>query len=295
MTDKINVLLIEDNPGDIRLLREMLAEVKGAVFNLEVSGCLHAGLERLNSGEMDIVLLDLSLPDSDPENTLVQAHAYTEKIPIVVLTGFVDEKLAIDAIRNGAQDYLVKGEVTSELLGRSLRYAIERQRLQAELRSLSLTDELTGLDNRRGFLASAKQQLKLAPRTQFGISLLLADLDGLKQINDRFGHLEGDQALMDTANVLRETFREPDIIARLGGDEFGVLAVGTSEAGTRTLTARLQRNLEARNASAKRTCRLSLSIGAAYYDPESKFSVQTLLALADKALYAQKRSKRNAV
>jgi Flp pilus assembly CpaE family ATPase len=133
MEDKImKVLLIEDNPGDARLIREMLAEERRVSFDLERADRLSIGLGHLAKGEIDVVLLDLSLPDSQGLNTFVRVHAQAPEVPIIALTGLDDEELAVEAVRQGAQDYLVKGQVDSSLLVRSMRYAIERHRAQAE-------------------------------------------------------------------------------------------------------------------------------------------------------------------
>jgi DNA-binding NarL/FixJ family response regulator len=129
----VRVLLIEDNPGDARLIREMLVEARSIAFALECADRLVAGLERLGQGEIDVILLDLSLPDAQGLDTFVKAHAQVPGVPIVVLTGLDDGALAIEAVQKGAQDYLVKGQVEGNLLVRVLRYAIERHRLLAEV------------------------------------------------------------------------------------------------------------------------------------------------------------------
>lgn len=293
MNDRpIRVLLIEDNPGDARLIREALAAGDHSRFELTHADRLATGLARLAQGDMDVVLLDLSLPDSQGLEALGKTHAQTPDVPIVVLTGLEDERLAIKGMQAGAQDYLVKGQADGRLLTRSLRYAIERQRLQEELRALSLEDGLTGLRNRRGFVTLAEQELKVAHRTQRGVFLLFMDLDGLKTINDTLGHSEGDAALLETASLLKETCRESDILARLGGDEFAVLAVETAEDGADILAARLQKNLAAHNTRANRSYPLSLSVGITRYGPESRCSIDELLARADGLMYEEKRRKR---
>ena len=140
MEDKpTKVLLVEDNPGDARLMREMLAEASmtgalSSAFDLECAGRLSTGLERLSAGGIDIMLLDLSLPDSHGLDTFVKARAQAPDMPMVVLSGFDDEALAIEAVREGAQDYLVKGQVNGSLLVRAIRYAIERKRAAETLR-----------------------------------------------------------------------------------------------------------------------------------------------------------------
>jgi diguanylate cyclase (GGDEF)-like protein/PAS domain S-box-containing protein len=168
----------------------------------------------------------------------------------------------------------------------------EHNRAKEELRSLSLVDELTGLHNRRGFLTLAQQQLKLARRLPGQLFLVFADLDGLKPINDTLGHLSGDHALTDAADILRKTFRESDIVARLGGDEFAVLATGTPDMNSETLAKRLQGQLDVHNAGGRRPFRLSMSVGIVHYDSENPMPIIDLLRQADAAMYEQKRRKR---
>lgn len=167
----------------------------------------------------------------------------------------------------------------------------ERNRLE-ELRRLSLLDELTGLLNRRGFLGAAQQNLKLAHRLNETALLIFTDVDGLKEINDNLGHCEGDRALADSAAILRNTYRDSDIIARLGGDEFVVLAMGTPETDSEVLASRLQTQLDAHNAKGHRAYQLSMSVGIVCYDPETSMSIEDLIARADSAMYENKRSKR---
>jgi two-component system, cell cycle sensor histidine kinase and response regulator CckA len=130
----IKVLLIEDNPGDARLLQELLEEVTSVQFQLEHVDRLNAGVQYLNAQSLDVILLDLSLPDSQGLETFIQLHHWAAEIPIVVITGLNDETLADRAVQAGAQDYLVKGQVNSDLLARSIRYAIERNRTDQRIR-----------------------------------------------------------------------------------------------------------------------------------------------------------------
>lgn len=167
-----------------------------------------------------------------------------------------------------------------------------REEAEEAIRALSITDELTGLHNRRGFLSLAEQQLKLADRNKRGLLLYFADLDGLKWINDTLGHEEGDKALLEAADVLKETFRTSDIIARLGGDEYAVLALDTNEANSEIFAARLQSLVEARNHQESRRYRLSISAGFSCYDPENPVSMDELIASADKLMYKQKQNKK---
>lgn len=164
------------------------------------------------------------------------------------------------------------------------------KRMEYEFRKLSLTDELTGLYNRRGFLTLAIQQLKMANRFNGEVCLFYMDLDDLKLINDRFGHKEGDVALIEISNVLKRTFRESDIIARIGGDEFAVLAIGTTDS-CEEIVSRLETNLKVANTLVERGYALSLSIGTSHCNPQNPISIEELLIQADKAMYEKKRLK----
>jgi len=168
----------------------------------------------------------------------------------------------------------------------------ERKRMEDEIQSLSITDQLTGLLNRRGFLALAEQQLKIADRTKKELLLLFIDLDGMKWINDNLGHKKGDEALAETANIIKKVFRESDIIARFGGDEFSILALGAAMEHENIMRNRLQNSIDINNTGENRDYRISMSMGWACYDPETPCSLDELMAHADKLMYEQKKSKK---
>ncbi len=167
----------------------------------------------------------------------------------------------------------------------------ERKRAEAAIRTLSLADELTGLYNRRGFLAFSKQHLNSLHRTNKGVVVVYADLDGLKTINDSFGHKEGDRALTRTAELLKETFRSSDVLGRLGGDEFTALAAVDPEGGIERLLSRLQERFDSYNALKLVPYELSISIGVVQRDVDGAQSMEDLMALADLAMYKNKRTK----
>ena len=172
----------------------------------------------------------------------------------------------------------------------------ERKRAIEELESLSLTDDLTGLYNRRGFLTLAEQELKHANRTNERFVLVFADLDGLKQINDRFGHHEGSRAIVKAAEILKQTFRTSDIVARLGGDEFTVLAMAASGDNTETIKMRLQEKTRHFNERHELPYDLSISVGIVLLDPHSNVSIDDLIRKADAAMYQHKnRSQKSGV
>jgi two-component system, cell cycle response regulator len=290
----LQVLLVESEPKGASGLQDALSKLPDRPVELEWAGALATGLERLSRGGVDLLLLDLDLPDSQGLETFERAYAFAPEVPIVVLTSVDDEELGLGTVQGGAQDFLVKGRVGPDLLLRSIRYAVERNRLASALRSLSLIDDLTGLYNRRGFLDLGEQHLKLARRSGRAVLLVYVDVDGLKNVNDKLGHLVGDRVLGETARVLKDTFRQSDLIGRMGGDEFAVMALEASEENEAQLVRRLKDRVEEVNRVATEPFQLSISAGTARFAGEGRPRLAELLALADQAMYLEKKAKKAA-
>jgi len=293
-TTTLNIVLIEDDPDYSLLIQWILAKSKQTTFqfNVKTFDILGNGLNAIQPLSTDLILLDLTLPDSQGIDTFLKVYAQASEIPIVVMTSLSDDHLAIEAVKKGAQDFLIKGELNSNILLKSIRYAVERHRIHLSLKAQALTDSLTRLYNRRGFLALAEQQYKLSRRAQSEFLVVFADMDGLKQINDHYGHAEGDYAILKTAEILKKTFRESDIIARIGGDEFVILHVDANEDNAQGITQRLEENLKEFNQENRRPYQLSLSFGVTYFNPSGEISLEEVLKKADEQLYQQKMEKK---
>lgn len=285
----VKVLLIEDNRDYAWMLRLVLDEMNSDEFELTHVEQLEEAVRHLSKGQFDVILLDLTLPDSEGFDTFSKIFSLASDIPIVVITAVDDKQLALRAVREGAQDFLVKGNTDITQIVRAIQYAVERHRTLTDIKRLSHIDDLTGLLNRRGFLSLAEQHMKIAKRADRELLLFFADLDGLKKINDNFGHQEGDQALRDTASILKDTYRSSDLIARLGGDEFTVLAIDAPKQNAEAIIDRLKKNIHQHNLHNSRY-QLSLSIGVARCDPHHAIDLNRLIAQADKALYQHKHS-----
>ena len=175
-----------------------------------------------------------------------------------------------------------------------IKQIARQQQLENALRELATVDELTQVLNRRGFRAIADDHLNLAKRLKKGLNCLFMDLNGFKRINDTLGHNVGDKALIETARVLKSTFRESDLVARVGGDEFVVLALESGPSGADRLVARLQEKLAATNAQPGRKYKISLCIGVARYEPGQECTIGDLVARADGLMYEQKQALRTA-
>ena len=287
----ITVLVVEA-PGKKGLpaIMHILEQMEVGQVETPHAASLSQALEHLNIETFQVILLDLVLPDSQGLATLSQILSRAPEVAVVVLSPNDDRQLSLHSLREGAQDFLIKGEVNASHLRRAMLFAIERQRTRVMLQQMSFNDELTGLLNRRGFLSLAQQQLKIAKRENWELVLLFADLDGLKNINDTFGHPEGDRALRAAGTILQDTFRTSDLVARLGGDEFVVLAINAPAPGVKAITSRLQKNIDFQNAQ-NRYYQLSLSFGIAQFDPRQETSLEEIILKADKALYENKRRK----
>jgi len=292
MSQRQTVLLIEDNPGDARLIREMLSEGEEALFHLECVGRLSQGLEYLSARGAALVLLDLSLPDSFGLDTFLKVYAHSPKVPIIVLTGNDDQKVALSAVKTGAQDFLIKGKLDRELLLRSMQYSIERKRYQEQLEYHANYDALTGLPN-RNLLHDRLKQSVFAQRTVRAIAVAFLDIDHFKFVNDSLGHNIGDKLLKQVAERLTQIVRDGDTVARLGGDEF--ILILNDQGGQEVLYRAMQRISNKVAEPMKidgHDLLVTCSAGISLY-PQDGPDVDTLLKNADAAMYRAKDKGRN--
>src|SRR6266704_1000456 len=246
--DKLVVLVVSSQEDAARQVRELLEGADSERFGV-VATEPQASLARLARGGVDVVLLAMSLSARRGFATFTELRVLAPAIPFLFLSDSVDERHGLEAVRAGAQDFLVQTDLDGEHLARALRHAIERNRLHTALLDLALVDDLTGLYNRRGFLTLATRDLRLAHRSNETLLVAFADLDDLKGVNDAAGHAVGDRALRDTAGVLAE---------------------------------RLKRQLRDFNRRAGRPYQLSISLGFATHKASTLGSVAGLLDRADR-------------
>jgi two-component system, cell cycle response regulator len=420
MPGRIRVLVIDADPDDVTRVRTLLSSAQGPGFQITSVPRLTDAIDELTGEEYDVILLALHLPDSKGLDTFHRIYIRARHLPIVIFSNIADEGVAIDAVRAGAEDYMVKGSVDGVTLSRVLRYAIERKkrmpaedespdeyertedlyrriveysqglicthdlagkllsvnpaaahslgytpeemigrslgdfmsparrtavgpylerlkkdgndsgllavvtksgeertwqyrntmyqekgvpvyiigyasdvtelmRARDEMKRLALTDELTGLHNRRAFLTLAEHALKVAHRRHTECLLFYIDVDGLKKVNDSHGHHTGSAMLAEASVILRNVFRDSDIIARVGGDEFAVLGIANALKNAHLILERLSTKLAAFNNSGDRPYKISFSVGVAPFSPGSGKSVQDLMREADEAMYAEKK------
>ncbi len=280
---KGSVIVVDDDPDLLEMLEDAFLK-EGYLCEKFLNG--ESALERISRTAFDIIITDIKMPGISGFELTEAAKKILPDVPVIIMTGFIEDFSFDNAIKVGAADFIKKPFTIQELFIR-----IKYVQLQAKLRAMAITDDLTGLLNRRGFFTHAEQYIKLATREKSSFFMITADLDGLKKINDAMGHREGDVALVDTANILREVFRDSDIISRIGGDEFVVIPVKTSKDGMDIITGRLKDAMQKHNATGDRGYELSFSIGIACYDPETPCSIDELLAQADRLMYQQKLNR----
>ena len=294
---RIRLLLVEDNPGDARLIQELLLgpAYSGATYQLLHVDTLNVAIQTCFNQHFDIILLDLNLSDSTGLDTLKHLNGMFPQIPIIVLTGLNDIELTIQSVQHGAQDYITKEECTSQLLTRVIYYAMERKRIEEQLKHLATHDSLTGLPNRALFYDRLNQAVGQTIRKNTGglnwkVAVMVMDLDKFKQINDTLGHESGDKVLCELAPRLRACLRQSDTVARLGGDEFAFILEGILNQTDCTFI--IQKILHALKEPAililngREYC-LSASIGISMFPNDSE-NVDLLVRYADQAMYAAK-------
>lgn len=310
----MRILISEDNPVARRVLESVLTRWGHEVV-ATTDG--EAALKALTAPDAPaLAILDWEMPKLNGPDICRQVRAVANPAPtyLILLTAKNSREALVEGIEAGADDFLSKPFDQSELrvrvkagervveLQRTLSHRVhelevaivERQRAEEALRMLSLTDELTGLLNRRGFCTLAAHHLKAARRADQGSMLVYGDMDGLKHINDTLGHHTGSEAIVALAEVLRNTFRESDLLARLGGDEFTILVTNVGIDDGPSILGRLQASLDAYLQECQPPYQLALSTGATYVDPNTRMSIDELTQLADQAMYECKRARKSA-
>jgi len=210
-----SVLIVDDDEGLLEMFQTALS-IEG--YRCETAANVERALDLIQNVAFDILIADIKMPGMTGLELTERAKKIRPDMAAIVMTAYIEEFSYDSAIEVGASDFIKKPFTVRELIAR-----IQHVKLQERLRSMSVTDELTDLYNRRGFFALAEQELKLANRLRKSVFLFYLDIDNLKDINDTYGHLEGDMMILETANILRRTFRQSDTISRIGGDEFVII------------------------------------------------------------------------
>lgn len=294
--DTKRILLIDDDRMQFRLTQQHFKTFRSATYDLEWAATYEEGIEKLLTGGYAACLLDYQLGPRDGLTLIREAIARGCRVPIIFLTAESGENVDIAAMNAGALDYLVKGEISSRTLERSLRYALKLGETLEALRDLATRDQLTGLLNRREFERILREEKDRSLRFGQPCAIILADLDHFKSVNDRHGHPAGDEVLRQVARRLEGGLRSVDRVTRIGGEEFAIVmpqADGTVAAETANRLCKLIR-AEPVPAGGDLLLPLTLSLGVAVF-PADASRGEEIVTAADKALYAAKAGGRNRV
>jgi len=291
----MNLLLVDDDKLD-RLNTKRQLKKANIDINIVETSSAEEGLELATQKSWDLILLDYQLPTMTGLELLRSIRQSSEKsTAIVMLSHSDDERIAFDCIVSGAQDFIVKGEITPSRLVRSLLHAKEREKNEVELRRLAETDSLTGLANRRFFEMSLQHHMSQAARLNKHLGLMVLDLDKFKHVNDSLGHHCGDELLREVARRLQGPVRQGDIICRLGGDEFSILVCNLDDPILMTkLSDRILEAFAAPTDVGDGEVNISSSIGIATY-PDCAKTPESLMKCADMAMYQAKENGSNQV
>ncbi len=288
----VQLLFIDDNESDVFLLKEMLSTAyRQTSYKLTVTSSVEAALSQCKYDHFDIVVMDYSLPGLSGLEGLHRIKSVMPTIPVIVLTTLSDEALALEMLKNGAQDFLTKEEVTDRSLRRAINYALQRREYMDKMFHLANYDVLTGLSNRYAFEKRMPMALARAKRTHHTVAIMYLDLDKFKAVNDTYGHSAGDWVLKEVAQRLSISMRQYDTIARLGGDEFAILLEDLTGAEYAELVAKkiiVQLN-KPYEYTAELTLHISASIGIAICPAGAYIEPESLVNAADDAMYQAKK------
>jgi diguanylate cyclase (GGDEF)-like protein len=305
--EKTKVLLIEENPREASVLREVLREAAGANFAMEFTDRLSKGLTRLGEGGVDLVLLSLSTENG--LDAFMRVKELAGRVPVLVLSNSDEEKVALEAVRNGAHDYLMKTGIDHRALVQSMRHAVELKRTEealkdatfrleaatSRLETLANIDALTEVLNRIGLERALQSEFNRAQRQGWNVVAVMLDCDDFDRINASLGHAVGDVVLKEISGRLRETVRPTDHIARIGGDEFLLLLPDTRLAEGMLVAEKIRLSVaESPLRLASETIRVTASLGVLAL-PYEFCSIEEVLSLARLAVRESKLLGKNRV
>jgi diguanylate cyclase (GGDEF)-like protein len=288
----LRILVVEDDPAYASFIATMLRSSEFVHFDVEHVQTLARAIARLGDAPFDVVLLDLGLGDAQGLEGLNTVLAAVPDVPVIILSGEDDLGLSMGAVKSGAQDYLLKSQVTPGALTRSIGYAIERKNGELETKRLAYHDSLTRLPNRLLLMEHLELALHKANRGKTVLGIFFIDVDHFKQINDTLGHEMGDTVLQETARRLTNCLRASDTVARLSGDEFVALVETSRRSELSTVADAVQEQFRRAFTADNGDVFITASIGVSSY-PTDGLDARTLLRNADRAMYRAKTEGRD--
>ncbi len=293
------ILVVDDSPETRYIYRRFLQR-GNEHYIVEEADTVAAGLDLLRHDDYDCVLLDFCLPDGDGLDLLIALDEFGLQTPVVMITGQGSEPVAVEAMKRGAKDYLVKDCIDQGRLVAAVEYAMDEARTEREqttyrkeLEHKSVTDPLTGAYNRRYLFSQLDHELQRTGRYGTPLTVLMLDLDHFKSLNDTHGHLTGDRVLELFAGMLQHLARNTDIVARYGGEEFCVVLTNTDIDGGMSLAERVVSECRKLDVCDEKGQQLQVTCSAGVAEAVGQISSARLIEQADKALYQAKHLGRN--
>ncbi len=298
---KKTILIVDDTKINIDILLELL----GDTYDILVSLNGTRALEIIDENHVDIILLDILMPDINGYDVcrVLKSKEKTKHIPVIFITANTDEESIENAFEVGGIDYITKPFKALELLAR-LRTHLNMQELLKELEDshkdlelLASQDHMTKLYNRRYFSEISMKILELAKRNKKDLSVLMLDIDKFKNVNDTYGHHVGDDVIIALANVLKNLSRNSDVACRFGGEEFLILLPETNLEGAYAIGEKIRKHVEdlVIKLENQETLKFTISAGVAQIDSENELNLEKTIQRADDALYEAKEGGRNKV
>jgi diguanylate cyclase (GGDEF)-like protein len=289
---KGKVLIVDDAPDTLDIIQKLLS-FEGYEVILATTG--EEGVKKVEEEKPDVVLMDISLPGIDGTEALKRIRTINPIQSVIMLTAFATVENAIQALKEGASDFVKKPfenehliHIVNQALQKS-RTVTEKEKLEEEVRRLSITDDLTGLYNHRHFFKTLESELTRMRRQKTSLSLLMLDVDNFKRYNDTHGHVEGDRVLKKIGEIIKHSIRHNvDSGYRYGGDEFASLLIGASLEQALTIAERIRLTIEEAGFED-----ITVSVGLAEF--QDGFDLERFVKSADDAMYVAKHSGGNRV
>lgn len=299
----IHILLAEDHLPNIKAIKSALTDFNGLKYKFDIVRSGKDILEKTDSNKFDLVLMEHSLSDINGIKVLDEIHKRKLETPVIIIIEESNEKLGVEAMDRGAYDYLTQGEIKTVALSRTIRRAIQRKKLDDDIKEslkklekMAIRDGLTGLYNQNHFKEILSHEYKKAKRHLQPLSCIMLDLDNFKSVNDTYGHQVGDFVLVKSAEILKKLVRDTDLLARYGGEEFFIILPNTNLDGAFILAERIRSAFENnvfRKGDIAKT--VTVSIGICSASDNNVAGDIDLITNADKALYRAKWRGRNNV
>ncbi|HEY3487964.1 MAG TPA: GGDEF domain-containing response regulator [Gammaproteobacteria bacterium] len=290
----LRVLHVEDDLLDTRNVQRILKTIPIYDIACDHVQSIKSALGVLEKKDYDLVILDMRLPDGFGLDLVKAVKEIAPEKPIVILSGVNDMDLTLKAVQYGAQEYLVKDELNSNVLMRSIRYAIDHKQRELDLAYMSEYDELTQIPNRHSLKNRLRRAIVRCRQNNTMAALMFVDLDFFKVVNDTFGHAAGDMLLKQVAKRMHQCVRHDDTIARMGGDEFVVLLEGIREKEVATAIARkILQALSQVFMLNSNEIYITVSIGIYLHDEHETMDLDKIIKYSDQAMYEVKTAGRN--